>query len=142
MSEQQSVKGSCLCGKITLSVTSFSRQVVACHCQQCRKQTGTYVSAAAVDDSNLTVSGSENIKWYAASDTAQRGFCAECGSLLFWKRNDSDSTSVMAGCLEAPTGLSLVGHIFTESQGDYYTIEDSVPKFAQSDSSLQGNFPD
>ncbi len=127
------VSGSCLCGKVTLGITKFDRDVVACHCQQCRKQTGTYVSAAAVSDANLTIGGEEHIQWFAASEFARRGFCQHCGSLLLWKRNDSTSTSVMAGCLESPTGLSLVSHIYVADKGDYYSIDDGVPQHTQSD---------
>lgn len=132
MTEQKVVAGSCLCGKVSLSVLSFARQVLACHCQQCRKQTGTYVSAAAVADKNLKLQGAENLKWYAASESAKRAFCSECGSLLLWKSNDSDFTSVMAGCLESPTGLTLIGHIYTADKGDYYSIDDGLPAFEQS----------
>ena len=133
MAGSSPVTGSCLCGKVSLEIAAFSRDVVACHCQQCRKQTGTFVSAASVDDANLHITGAANIKWYAASDSARRGFCAECGSLLFWKRNDSDSTSVMAGSLDAPTGLKLICHIYTADKGDYYTIDDGLPQHRQSD---------
>lgn len=129
----KSVTGCCLCGRIKLEISAFSRDVVACHCQQCRKQTGTYVSAASVLDTCLRIDGVEYLKWYAASDSAKRGFCENCGSLLFWKRNGSDDTAVMAGCLEAPTGLSLIKHIFTADKGDYYKIADGLPQFAQSD---------
>jgi len=133
VANSSSVKGSCLCGEVSLTIKQFARDVVACHCQQCRKQTGTYVSAANVKDTDLIVQGREHIKWFAASSAAKRGFCVHCGSLLFWKSNDSDNTSVMAGCLESPTGLSLTKHIFTADKGDYYAIEDGLPQFKQSD---------
>ena len=42
MPDSQLRKGSCLCGKITLEVTGPMRDVLACHCSQCRKQTGSY----------------------------------------------------------------------------------------------------
>jgi len=133
MANSTPVKGSCLCGQVTLTINSFERDVVACHCQQCRKQTGTHVSAANVKDSQLTVAGEQHIKWYAASSFASRGFCSHCGSLLFWKHKDSDATAVMAGSLESPTGLSLIKHIFVSDKGDYYSIDDGLPQFAQSD---------
>jgi hypothetical protein len=36
--------------------------------------------------------------------------------------------SIFAGTLEAPTGLSLAGHIFCADKGDYYEIADDLPK--------------
>lgn len=128
MTNKDSVEGSCLCGQVTLTVKKFERQVLGCHCRQCRKQTGSYVMAANALDSNLVIEGREHLTWYAASDRAERGFCSCCGSLLLWKMNESDRTSIMAGCLESPTGLTTIGHIFTADKGDYYSINDGLPQ--------------
>lgn len=123
------VKGSCLCGKVQLSMTEFNRDVQYCHCIQCRKQTGHFLAAANVDDDQLTIAGEEYIKWYAASDEAKRGFCSECGSMLFWKLNNDDKRAIAAGCLDAPTGLKVVANIFTDWKGDYYELEDTIPNY-------------
>jgi len=110
----------------------FMRQNM-CHCQQCRKQTGHLVAATRVSDKGLELSGDEHLKWFAASDEAKRGFCKHCGSVLFWKSNDSDTTAVMAGSLESPTGLETTAHIFTAFKGDYYDITDGLPEYERSD---------
>ena len=114
--------GSCLCGAVKYEVHGPLRNVVACHCEQCRKQTGTYMSATAAKDTDLKIVENRGLKWYRSSETASRGFCAECGSVLFWKGDGRDYTAVTAGSLDGPTGLSLDGHIFFESAGDYYVI--------------------
>lgn len=129
---EQPKTGSCLCGSVSIEVFALNRQVLACHCQQCRKQSGHMVAAFKVLDKDLRVTGDQHIRWYAASDIARRGFCQHCGSLLFWKRNGSDTTSIMAGCMESPTGLTLVGHIFTDDKGDYYELDDTLRRYPQS----------
>lgn len=129
MTDNDCAKGSCLCGEVTLSVKKFERQALGCHCQQCRKQTGSYVIAANALDSNLEVKGAEHLTWFAASKRAKRGFCSKCGSLLLWKMEESERTSIMAGCFESPTGLSLIGHIFTADKGDYYSLDDGLPQY-------------
>ncbi|MEM6462087.1 MAG: GFA family protein [Pseudomonadota bacterium] len=121
--------GSCLCGAIEYSMEGPLRGVVACHCTQCRKQSGHYFAATNVADERLIVSGSENLTWYKASDEAKRGFCKTCGSILFWKHKDDAFTSVMAGGLDGETGLEIEKHIFCADKGDYYTIADSRPQF-------------
>ncbi len=118
------LKGSCLCGAITFTATGPARDLAACHCSQCRKQSGHYWASVQVLDENLTISGSPH--WYAASATARRGFCPNCGSFLFWKGQDDPDTGVALGALEAPTGLRLERHIFTADKGDYYEIADQV----------------
>jgi hypothetical protein len=96
--------------------------VIACHCVQCRKQTGTYMSATAAKDEDLKVTDARGLKWYRSSETARRGFCGECGSVLFWKGDGRDYTAIAAGSLNGATGLTLDGHIFCASAGDYYVI--------------------
>jgi hypothetical protein len=98
---------------------------------QCRKQSGHIVAATACRDDQLSVSGAENLTWYAASETARRGFCKTCGSHLFWKANGSDATSIMAGSFAKPSGLHSGHHIHVADKGDYYEITDGLPQFAQ-----------
>lgn len=137
MKANTEIKGSCLCGAIKLHIDSLDRDVIICHCQQCRKQTGHVVAATRALDSKLTVidrriDGEECLTWYEASENAKRGFCKQCGSLLFWKLNGTEHTSIMAGCLESPTHLKTISHIYTEDKGDYYDLNDNIPTFKQS----------
>ena len=133
MSNSQSVSGSCLCGRVSLSIEKLNRHVIACHCQQCRKQTGHFVAATRADNSQLSIEGAENLTWYKASEDAERGFCRHCGSLLIWRELNSSHTSIMAGCLDKPTGLTIERHIFADDKGDYYELDDGLPVFGQSD---------
>jgi len=133
MQKGHEVQGSCLCGKVSFHISELIRDVVMCHCQQCRKQTGHQVAATRVNDDGIDIKGVEHISWYAATDEAKRGFCKHCGSILFWKANDSSVTAVMAGSLESPTGLETTSHIFTAFKGDYYDIDDNLPQFEYSD---------
>ena len=133
MQKGHAVQGSCLCGKVHFNISELNRDVVICHCQQCRKQTGHHVAATRVEDKNLVLTGEDNLVWYEASDDAKRGFCGTCGSVLFWKSNGSTDTSIMAGSLESPTGLETACHIFTEFKGDYYEISDGLPQHKYSD---------
>ena len=114
--------GSCLCGAVAFTITGPLRPVIACHCIQCRKQTGTYMSATACADEDLSFTEQRGLKWYRSSGEAQRGFCQDCGSVLFWKRDGSNKISLTAGSIDGPTGAPLEGHIFCESAGDYYEI--------------------
>lgn len=123
--------GHCLCGAVRFRTSGKLRDVIACHCSQCRRQTGHFYAATNVQDSGLSVEGGENVTWYRASDTARRGFCRTCGSALFWKGDGSDYTSIMAGTFDQPTGLRIGVHIFCADKGDYYEIDDGVPQFAQ-----------
>lgn len=115
--------GSCLCGSVAFEIHGPLSDVTACHCGQCRKQTGNYWSSAHVADKDLNFLRKDGLKWFASSDFAKRGFCQDCGSNLFWKMNDDDGkTSICVGSIDGKTGLKLGGHIFVKDAGDYYEI--------------------
>ncbi len=118
------LEGSCLCGDITFQVRGTPKGASACHCGQCRKQSGHVWSSAYVPEADLTIRG--EVTWYAASPAARRGFCGRCGAFLFWTAHDEDQVSFALGAIDGPTGLRLEKHIFTAEKGDYYDIADGV----------------
>ena len=120
--------GSCLCGAVAFEIGAHENNVTACHCSQCRKMTGNYWASFHVADKDLNFIRTDGLKWFASSDFAKRGFCKECGSTLFWKKNDSTETSVCPGSIDGKSGLTLQDHIFVADAGDYYEIAGGVSR--------------
>ncbi len=114
--------GSCLCGSVSFQLRGSLDDVIACHCNQCRKQTGNYWASTHTADSDLVFEKKKTLIWYRASKKAQRGFCNACGSTLFWKTDGSTATSVCVGSIDGKSGLTLGGHIYVDDAGDYYEI--------------------
>ncbi len=123
--------GSCLCGSVAFTIDGDLSQPSACHCSQCRRQSGHFWSSTSTHQDNLSFTASDTLRWFRASDIARRGFCGACGSFLFWQHNDEDTISISMGALDAPTGLTLARHIFVADKGDYYDITDDLPQRAQ-----------
>ena len=119
-------KGSCLCGAIKIEVAGDLPEADACHCSQCRKQSGHYWASIDVPRKQLTVRGEENIRRYQSSEKVRRGFCQTCGSFLFWDPPARESTAIAMGCLDQPTDTKIWSHIFVADKGDYYEIEPGV----------------
>jgi len=76
------------------------------------------------------VEGEDSLTWYRASPAARRGFCATCGSHLFWQADGEARVSIAAGSFDGPTGLTIAKHIYCADKGDYYEITDSAAHFA------------
>ena len=119
------MKGRCLCGGVTFEVTAVSR-TAACHCSMCRRVSGHIWASGVVAQDDLSVTG--EVRWFASSEKAERGFCPVCGSALFWRPRGGDHIAVALGALDTPTGLRLDRHIFTADKGDYYDIADGLPQ--------------
>ena len=132
MSMEQTTKasGACLCGSVTYEVSGPLSGVIYCHCGQCRKTSGHYFAATSCQREDLSVTSDEGLRWYQSSKEAERGFCARCGSSLFWSHKDAPSISIMPGSLDLPTGLKADAHIYVADASDYYTIDDGLPQHA------------
>lgn len=120
--------GSCLCGAVRIHVAAPLKAGDACHCRQCRKQSGHYFASTNVARSALTIEGEEQVGWFRSSEKVRRGFCTICGSVLFWDPLERDWTSVAMGCFDTPTGTRLDMHIHVADKGDYYEIADGLPQ--------------
>ncbi|HYM41551.1 MAG TPA: GFA family protein [Steroidobacteraceae bacterium] len=126
--------GGCLCGAVRYQVAGPLRSVVLCHCTQCRRSTGHFMAATAARHRDFRLTEESQLRWYASSESARRGFCGRCGSTLFWQGAARDYISIAAGTLDGATGLVSACHIFVGDKGDYYSIADGLPQ------SADGNF--
>jgi hypothetical protein len=125
-------KASCLCGETQFEVHGPLRPVIACHCTQCRKQTGHYLASTSAAVTDLRMLKDQRVRWYQSSKAARRAFCADCGSTLFWQEEARrDRMSIAAGLFDGPTGLTTEGHIFCADKGDYYVLPDEGYQRAQ-----------
>lgn len=79
-------KGQCHCGAVTFETRSVPVRMAQCHCNACRRITGTGHNVQAffkVDD--VTISG-DTLTHESPADSGKirtRHFCATCGSRLF-----------------------------------------------------------
>lgn len=126
--------GGCMCGAVRFQTDAALRDVVFCHCNQCRRQTGLFYAATAAPWDSLHLTGEDSLRWYASSAFARRGFCGTCGSALFWKPVDLPHVAILAGSLDDLSGLLAQCHIFTADRfaADgrcFYEITDGLPQF-------------
>jgi len=125
------ITGTCLCGAVSLEIDEpLEKAPEACHCSQCRKQTGNFFVGVNVRRSAMRVMGEDRISWYQSSDKVQRGFCSTCGSVLFWKPTIEGYgwTGVALGCLDTSLDLKISKHTFVSDKGSYYEIMDGAPQ--------------
>ncbi len=116
--------GSCFCGAVRFELRGPTTKVTYCHCSKCRKWHGHVGAFAAVDRGDFHFVEQRGLKWHAVSNEVRRGFCAECGSTLFFDTAGDPKLAFTAGSIDAPTGLTSKAHIYVGSKGDYYALPD------------------
>jgi len=117
--------GGCLCGAVRYEVNGPLRDVLVCHCQECRRWHGHVSASTAARREDLVLVARHGLRWIDSPQSdagARRGFCAECGSSLFWDAPGRPTVSIAAGTVDPPTGLRVMGHVYAAHAGDYYEL--------------------
>lgn len=122
--------GSCLCGKVTFEVNGNFERFFLCHCEYCRKDTG---SAHAANLFSTTarlkwLSGESNIKTFDYSGHI-KSFCCDCGSALPNIQMNGSLLCVPAGSLDTNVYLIPQGHIYVSHKANWEKGLDIVPRF-------------
>nr|WP_229680731.1 GFA family protein [Marinobacterium zhoushanense] len=99
----------------------MSKHVGACHCSMCRKWTGGPLMAVDCG-TEVKFSGEENISTYSSSDWAERGFCARCGSHLFYRLKQNGQYIIPAGLFDTAEALNFDHQIFIDEKPEYYAF--------------------
>ena len=124
--------GRCLCGAVRYRVDGPLRDVLLCHCEECRRWHGHFSASTAARREDLVLTEQSGLRWIdsPASDAhARRGFCAKCGSSLFWDPPDRPTVSISAGTLDDATGCKTIAHWYVSQAGDYYELpDDGLPR--------------
>lgn len=132
---QVKATGGCLCGAVRYQILGDLQGVVHCHCSKCRRFHGNFAAYASMPFDYLKLVEERGLKWFRSetdeTPNVHRGFCSECGSSLFWHPKGEDRIAVAAGSLDEPTNLQILGHVWVCQIGDYYQINDDLPKYTK-----------
>ncbi len=122
-------EGGCLCGGVRYRVNGPLRDITTCHCGECRRTHGGAAPYTACPDDQLELLADVGLAWIESphsTTNAVRGFCATCGSSLFWKAPDRNYTAIAAGSVDEPSGLRSVDHIWWDARADW-EVSDGLP---------------
>lgn len=85
------------------------------------------MAATAVLREDLHLEAQGTLAWFQRTPTVKYGFCSTCGSTLFWEAADKDLiTSIAAGTLDQPTGLTTELAIWAEEASDFHFLDDAI----------------
>ena len=108
--------GGCQCGAIRYRVEGEFSDPHLCHCRMCQKAAGNYFMplAGALRENVVITRGEPG--WFRSSDVVRRGFCAKCGTPLFFDPLDRGHLLVTLGSLDDPSRYKPVSEDSVESR--------------------------
>ena len=126
------IRGSCLCGAVRFRVEPPFIRAGHCHCERCRKHSGTAVcTQARVSKEQFRLLQGENlIRVYGKGEGAVKAFCVNCGSSLFggdWP--EGDEISIRMGAFDDDPGIRPQYHTFVNDRVAWDEINDNLPQY-------------
>jgi hypothetical protein len=124
--------GSCLCGQVRFEVAGDFEQFFLCHCEYCRKDSGS-AHAANLFSSTASLkwlNGLEKVRSFNLPSTRHtRSFCSICGSALPYADAAAAFLVVPAGSLDSELRLRPNAHLFAASRAAWDQGLESIPSF-------------
>lgn len=131
------MKGHCLCGAVSFEVKAAESDAHCCHCDMCRRWTGSAMIAVIVQPGDIAFEGSDRIRTYPSSDWAERAWCDGCGSTLYYRvRVDDFGPRVYAlalGLFDDPSAFSLGKEIFIDRKPTGYGFMGDHPRLTENE---------
>lgn len=116
----ETLKGQCLCGKVSLTATPRDRHVNACHCTMCRRwSAGPFM---AFDAENVTFDDDDAVSVYDSSDWAERLFCNKCGTSIAYRLKDNSVCGVAAGLFKETDAFAFGMQFFIDEKPENYSF--------------------
>lgn len=126
------INGHCLCGKVEFSISVKSKTFDSCHCYMCRRWSGgPALAVEAVDD--VRFSNDQFVQVYGSSDWAERGFCGNCGTHLFYRLKDGKFWNVPLGVLDNQLDFKFSTQIYVDHKPDSYAFANETKMMTEAD---------
>ena len=129
------MKASCQCGQLSVEVPGPTIAVVACHCRDCQKRSGSpFGEAAYYPNEQVEVSG--QAKHFSRptdlGGTFDQFFCADCGSTVYMRgTKNPDVTGIPIGMLDEAHAMQPVRSVWEDRKHAWVEISTASEHFAR-----------
>jgi hypothetical protein len=125
-----SYPGGCLCGAVRFVATGAPLWVVHCHCQSCRRCTGSPFTTFAGFAVEQVAFRAAAPAVYTSSPGVRRSFCGACGTpVAFEADRYPGEIHLYVGTLDAPEDLPPQAHVHASEQLSWLLLDDGLRRF-------------
>ena len=105
----------CHCGAVRFRVTGPIGKILVCHCSECRRIVVMSWGSSWIDKDRVNWLSDDRLACYASSSFAERSYCRNCGSSLFYRMHARDFIGIAPGVFDESDDFQLIGHLFASS---------------------------
>jgi hypothetical protein len=126
MADGMERKGGCMCGAVTFTATNVPGTYGICHCEMCRRWTGSSLLGVTVPTDCVTWQNEAQIGTLQSSPWAERAWCKRCGSNLYFRVTEPGKwfgkTEIPLGLFDDPGGFALTNEIYIDHKPDSFAF--------------------
>ena len=135
MTEEYFATGQCLCGNVKYTIASIPIRMGQCHCDDCRRSTGTgHASIAFFNKDDVCITGKTN-SYESVTDSGSkitRNFCPICGSRLFGTNNKSAGIiGITVGTIDDSSWFHSDFIVYNKRKPKWDCMDESIPTFEE-----------
>ncbi len=132
MTDKTVHEGGCLCRTVRYRVTGAPMWVAHCHCESCRKASGSaVVTWAGYTRETFEVAEGWPVR-FASSPGVTRSFCPHCGTPLTYEtERRPGKVDVTVGSLDEPAEFAPTAHVWESERVAWLHIADDLPRHEQ-----------
>jgi hypothetical protein len=127
-------KGSCLCGRVSYEVTEEIGDFGFCHCQSCRKASGSaHAANVGISRSSFLLNDPDGLVTEFESKPGKfRSFCSRCGSPLYAYLSDSpEYVRIRLGSLDTDFDKKPSAHTFVGHSAKWDLMSEEIPRYQE-----------
>ena len=125
--------GKCLCGNVSYIADGQPKVVAQCHCEECRRLSGTGHTVGAMFPSvAVSVTGKVSQFKYLSGKGSEvtKAFCATCGSPVYGTNTRTpDHMTLTLGTMDDASGLGIEVVIFERDKPHWDQLDENVISF-------------
>ena len=127
---EESVEGGCLCGRVRYAATGRRLWAAYCHCATCRHHVASPVAVfVGYRHGQVRFSGAAAPAIYRSSPDVERGFCAACGTPIFYRSDrHPGEIHLLIGTFDRPAAFAPTRHVFHDEKLPWFDAADHLPR--------------
>jgi hypothetical protein len=123
----------CQCGQLSAAISGTTDQIVACHCIECQRRSGSPFGVIAYYPAAAVALSGEAREFSRIADSGKRFttcFCPHCGTTV-WCVSEAkpDAIGIPVGTLADPAYPAPARSVYERSMHSWVTVPGKIPHF-------------